>query len=236
MTCLLYKMTRPADAGPTAMQRGYRRSSATSRSATRPALGPLPHHGRRVPHPPGFPYPPPGHPGGYQFDWQKGRVLHEYQIVYISPGQGRLEMGRQRWRIGPGTRLPAPPRARGTATARTPRPGGASTGSAATVPWCAASSGSGFFSPQRPVLQVRDEDLLLGAFSSVIDAIHAGRPALQQVAAGATLYILSLLYSALQPGQDGPPGVSRAIHEAMRRWRTPPRTSAPFRAWPAAWA
>ena len=68
---------------------------------------------------------------------------------------------------------------------------------------------------------MRDEDLLLGAFSSVIDAIHAGRPALQQVGAGATLYILSLLYSAQQPGQDGREGVARAIHEAMRRMADP---------------
>ena len=79
----------------------------------------------------------------------------------------------------------------------------------------------GFFSPQKPLLRVRDEDLLLGAFSSVIDAIHAGRPALQQVGAGATLYILSLLYSAQQPGQDGREGALRAIHEAMRRMADP---------------
>src|SRR5436190_108803 len=44
--------------------------------------------------PPGFAYPPAGHPGAYQFDWKKGRVLREYQIVYISSGQGRLEVAR----------------------------------------------------------------------------------------------------------------------------------------------
>jgi transcriptional regulator GlxA family with amidase domain len=70
-------------------------------------------------------------------------------------------------------------------------------------------------------LRVRDEEVLLGAFSSVIDAIHKGRPALQQLGAGATLYILSLLYSAQQPGQDGGEGVARAIHEAMRRMADP---------------
>jgi transcriptional regulator GlxA family with amidase domain len=65
------------------------------------------------------------------------------------------------------------------------------------------------------VLRVREEDLLLGAFSSVIDAVRAGRPALQQVASGAALYIMSLLYSAQQPGQEGRRNVTGAIHEAM---------------------
>jgi AraC-like DNA-binding protein len=32
---------------------------------------------------------------------------------------------------------------------------------------------------------------------------------------------MSLLYSALQPGQDGRQGVARAIHEAMRRMADP---------------
>jgi transcriptional regulator GlxA family with amidase domain len=87
---------------------------------------------------------------------------------------------------------------------------------------------NGFFSPKRPVLRVREEDLLLGAFSAVIDAVHAGRPALQQVTSGATLYIMSLLYSAQQPGQAGHPNVGRAIHEAMRRMADPTETDAPL--------
>jgi len=86
---------------------------------------------------------------------------------------------------------------------------------------------NGFFSPRRPVLRVREEDLLLAAFSSVIDAVRAGRPAVQQVASGAALYIMSLLYSALQPGQEGSRNVARAIHEAMHRMADDPAQPAP---------
>ncbi len=36
-------------------------------------------------------YPPPGHPTMYDFSWDAGRVLPEYQVLYISRGQGQFE-------------------------------------------------------------------------------------------------------------------------------------------------
>jgi AraC-like DNA-binding protein len=36
-------------------------------------------------------YPPSGHPTGYHFNWQNGRILREYQINYITEGEGILE-------------------------------------------------------------------------------------------------------------------------------------------------
>jgi len=41
--------------------------------------------------PPGTPYPPSTHPKHHQFHWQQGRVLQEYQILYITRGTGVLE-------------------------------------------------------------------------------------------------------------------------------------------------
>jgi AraC-like DNA-binding protein len=166
--------------------------------------------------PPRFKYPPHGHPGAYQFDWTRGRILKEYQVVYISGGQGVLEMARTQWRIASGAAFLLYPgvwhRYRPD-----PRTGWNEHWVGCDGPAIRSLVRHGFFSPSRPVLRVRDEELVLSAFSSVIDAIHAGRPALQQVAAGATMYILSLLYSAQQPGQEGGRNVARAIHEAM--WR-----------------
>src|SRR5580704_3668749 len=36
-------------------------------------------------------YPPCGHPKGYAFDWQHGRVLDGFALVYISSGCGKFE-------------------------------------------------------------------------------------------------------------------------------------------------
>jgi len=177
--------------------------------------------------PPGTEYPPRGHPGAYQFDWRKGRVLQEHQVVYISGGQGQLEVGRARWRINAGSVFVLYPGVRHRYRPD-PRTGWNEHWVGCDGPIVRSLVRGGFLSRQKPVLRVRDEDLLLGAFSSVIEAIHAGRPALQQVAAGATLYIMSLLYSAQQPGQEGHPDVARAIHEAMRRMADPEQETVPL--------
>jgi hypothetical protein len=36
-------------------------------------------------------YPAPAHPAHHYFRWDKGRVLNEYQIIYISKGKGIFE-------------------------------------------------------------------------------------------------------------------------------------------------
>jgi AraC-like DNA-binding protein len=40
---------------------------------------------------PGSPYPPRRHPVDHHFNWEKGRVLSAYQLVYITEGQGVFE-------------------------------------------------------------------------------------------------------------------------------------------------
>lgn len=40
---------------------------------------------------PHSPYPPAGHPEGYHFHWSEGRVLNEFQIIFIRSGNGVLE-------------------------------------------------------------------------------------------------------------------------------------------------
>ncbi len=42
---------------------------------------------------PNTPYPPQRHPLDHHFTWSKGRVLHAYQIVYISDGGGWFQSG-----------------------------------------------------------------------------------------------------------------------------------------------
>jgi AraC-like DNA-binding protein len=41
--------------------------------------------------PPRTTYPPTQHPSGYMFEWKQGRTLSEFQLVYITRGQGSFE-------------------------------------------------------------------------------------------------------------------------------------------------
>lgn len=52
---------------------------------------------------PGKDYPPRGHPSGYNFHWNKGRVLWEYQVNYITEGEGIMETRDARYQIRPGS-------------------------------------------------------------------------------------------------------------------------------------
>ena len=45
----------------------------------------------RVTVPPQSPYPPARHPEGHHFAWEQGRILHEYQLLFISQGGGYFE-------------------------------------------------------------------------------------------------------------------------------------------------
>jgi len=51
---------------------------------------------------PGSSYPPLGHPKGYHFSWKKGRILREYQINYITDGEGFMETKQGKYHIKPG--------------------------------------------------------------------------------------------------------------------------------------
>lgn len=49
-----------------------------------------------------YPLPEQKHPNGYNFSWEKGRILHEYQIHYITEGYGVLETKYGRFKLRSG--------------------------------------------------------------------------------------------------------------------------------------
>ena len=48
-------------------------------------------------------YPSKQHPTGYYFNWENGRILDEYQIIFITEGSGIYETADTSYKISPGT-------------------------------------------------------------------------------------------------------------------------------------
>ncbi|MBI5396633.1 MAG: AraC family transcriptional regulator [Verrucomicrobia bacterium] len=168
-------------------------------------------------------YPPGGHPKNYDFDWRRGRVLADHQVVYISSGRGWFEsrgVGRRRIESGdafllfPGVwHRYAPDRRTGW-----------------DEHWVGFDGEMArrlvrnrFFSPRAPVVRVAREDAALGVFNSIMDAIKTHQPALQQVLAGLTAHLLSLLYSTAQASLTEDTHEAAAIREAVRLMHADPQ-------------
>jgi AraC-like DNA-binding protein len=148
--------------------------------------------GRIAPH---SPYPPVPFPQSYHYTPAQTRVLHEYQMTYISRGSGVLETqasGRHRIEAGhlyilfPGIwhrEEPDPERGwnehylgfYGEVARR--------------------MLGRRFFSPKEPVIKIRHEEALLELYTDAIGAVKTNQPALQQILAGIGLNILGIVYS-----------------------------------------
>lgn len=162
-------------------------------------------------------YPPSGHPKGYAFDWQHGRMLEGFALLYISSGRGTFE---------------SKPRISATLDAGhafllfpeiwhryTPD---SNTGwhehwigfdGEAPRHWLKYK----FISARNPVVRINAEDTVMATFSRVMQAIRGNRPALQQILAGATANLMGLFYSAQQAQPAAETQHPNAIELAMTR-------------------
>ena len=169
---------------------------------------------------PGQPYPPPGHPKGYNFDWNKGRVLDTHALVYVSRGSGMFE-SRQSARqvIDAGQVIFLFPgvwhRYRPDAKTGWDEHWVGFDGDVARR-WVKNK----FFSPRTPVFKPGQEEKWLTLFTELLAVIKLNRPALQQVMAGFTAQMLGLLYSGQQAGLAGDDQALLIVQKAMAKMQT----------------
>jgi AraC-like DNA-binding protein len=162
-------------------------------------------------------YPPSGHPKGYAFDWQHGRRLEGFALLYISSGRGKLE-AKPKISIA----LEA-----GHAFLLFPRVWHRYAPEPETgwqEHWIGFDGETArqwlrhrFFSPKHPVIKLNAEDTVLATFSRIMQSIQANRPALQQILAGATANLLGLGYSAQQTQPVAEVHHTNAIELALAR-------------------
>lgn len=144
--------------------------------------------------PPRTSYPPPGHPTGYNFNWENGRILNEYQVNYITEGEGILELRSDKFQVREGSVLLIRPdqwhryrplkekgwkehyigfKGKLTQTFLHDR----------------------FFSSGMPVIHIGFDERVIQSFHDVINIVRDEKPGYHQVCAGLVIHILGLIRS-----------------------------------------
>jgi AraC-like DNA-binding protein len=143
---------------------------------------------------PDMDYPPSGHPTGYHFNWYNGRVLQEYQINYITEGEGIMETRTGSYPIREGSLILLRP---GLWHRYKPLK---------SKGWMEHYVGfvgkmaetilrdSELFGDS-PVLQIGFQEDVIHVFHDIFNHVKAERPGYHQICAGLVMYILGQIVS-----------------------------------------
>lgn len=147
------------------------------------------------PIPPGSPYPLKNHPSGYFFNAKKGRILREYQIVYITKGRGLFSSESTRERqvcrgrmmfLFPGQwHTYHPYRQTGWNEYYIGFEG----------PIVDNLMRAGFFTPENQILEVGLNEELVSLFSQALEIAESDRISAQQHLGGIVLHMLGMILS-----------------------------------------
>ncbi|MBN1131471.1 MAG: AraC family transcriptional regulator [Bacteroidales bacterium] len=144
--------------------------------------------------PPGKVYPPAEHPSGYYFTFKKGRILNEYQLNYITDGEGIYQNHAGTYIVKPGSLMVTKP---GDLHRYRPRK---------NKGWIEHYVGfSGhianelFSKPalrkKKAVLDIGNREEILGTFYEIFETVINEKPGYQQVSAGLIMKLLGYLVS-----------------------------------------
>jgi AraC-like DNA-binding protein len=149
--------------------------------------------------PPGSTYPPPGHPTGYDFVLEQGRVLREFQLHYIARGRGVFESesaGKKRIETGSAFLLFPGEWHRFHSDTKT----------GWDEYWVGFSGDTakrllrkGFMSATKPVLAPRGDHPLLDHFTGIISEMRLERAGFAQIIAATTTLMLATIRAAARP-------------------------------------
>ena len=154
--------------------------------------------------PPTGRHPAPVHPELYQFTWDKGRVLPEFQVIYLTRGAGLFESGPTgRREVAAGDVILLFPDVwhRYRPSRRT----------GWDSYWVSANGNhlhellrQGFLAPQSPVLSVGPEDALLETYRRLVDRVRTRAADNPQLLSADVMEILARILAPGQPEQAQP--------------------------------
>jgi AraC-like DNA-binding protein len=153
-----------------------------------------------------------GHSPAHDYIWQRGRVLHEYSIVYVIRGEAEFESeGARRRVVGEGSVILLFPDV--WHRYRPVEPVGFDSY------WVMFQGDYAdrlreqeFITPREPILETGLDELILRPFRSLLDRVHGQPSGLQPLVAADVMAILAGVLSAVQRRRT-----TTQIHDAIRR-------------------
>jgi len=141
-------------------------------------------------------YPHADHPVHHYFNWKNGRVLQEYQLIYITRGEGSFESANcKKTTVGEGTVLLLFP-----GEWHRYRPDAATGWDEYWVGFngqiMQGLVARGMFYPEKPFLKIGYNDPMVRLFDEILDNTREERASYQPTIAGAVMHLLGSAYSA----------------------------------------
>ncbi|UXX81047.1 AraC family transcriptional regulator [Reichenbachiella carrageenanivorans] len=141
-------------------------------------------------------YPSIGHPSTYYFEYDSGRILKEYQILYITNGKGTFQSKKAgKIRVNEGTIIMLYPD-----EWHSYRPDKSTGwdefwfGLKGPMVQNILESGD-FFTKKEPLIQIGHREFIFQLFEQIIETIRNEPPAYQQIASGMAMHLLGRLFA-----------------------------------------
>jgi len=168
----------------------------------------------------GSPYPYATHPAHHYFNWEKGRVLHEFQVIYITKGGGAFESksgGKQNVTEGSVILLFPGERHRYKPNKKT---GWDEYWVGFDGPIVQNLLNKKFFTRANPVIPVGYHEPLLHLFLEIIDKTKEEKAGYQPLIAGTVLHLLGTIYSLSQQDKFSGQNVDAIVDKARLLFRS----------------
>ncbi len=147
--------------------------------------------------PPNAPYPLIRHPSGYHFTWQKGRILDEFQISYITKGEGLFETSEKTHLIKAGMAFMIFP-----GQWHRYKPNSSTGWNEYYIGFQGAYASNicnqPIFKSNESVFDVGHNIIMLNSFDDILEKVKSEHPGYQQQAAGRVVSILAEILATIK--------------------------------------
>jgi AraC-like DNA-binding protein len=164
-------------------------------------------------------YPPKEHPSGYYFTWEQGRELQEFQLNYITEGEGIFENKAGSFPVKAGSLLVILP---GMWHRYKPD---FQTGWTENYIGFSGQAAEKFmqhrlFSPEQSVIQVGEREEILDTFLKIFYLVEKEQPGFQHIASGLIIKLLGYLVAFEKQKEFSGKKIAEVIEEARFKMRS----------------